>query len=59
MVRRAGLVKRLLLAALAVWLGRWAAQEIAAYAAGRWLPSGPPPIDSPRPPGRMPGPFDR
>lgn len=35
---------------------RWAAGEVAAYAGRHWRPSGPAPIDSPRPPGWMPGP---
>ena len=37
---------------------RWLAMELAAYAGHRLLPPGPPPRDSERPPGHMPGPFD-
>jgi hypothetical protein len=51
-------VRRVLVAAGLVWLGRWAAIQLAAYAGRHWLPVGPPPKDSPRQPGRMPGPFD-
>jgi hypothetical protein len=58
-VRSAHLVRRLLLAAAALWLLRWAAMQLAAYAGRYWLPVGPPPIRSARPPGWMPGPFDR
>ena len=41
-----------------VWVGRWLALELAAYAGHRLLPRGPAPRHSPRAPGRMPGPFD-
>ena len=44
--------------AVALWVLRWAAGEVAAYAGRRWLPQGPPPRDSPRKPGWMPGPSD-
>jgi hypothetical protein len=55
-VRLTGL--RLIVAlALAAWIGRWAAMELAAFVARR-LPPGPPPIASPRQPGLMPGPDD-
>jgi hypothetical protein len=50
-------VKRLLLVLLVAWVARWAVRELAAQIARR-QPVGPPPIDSPRQPGRMPGPFD-
>jgi hypothetical protein len=46
--------RRLVQVALALWLGRWLAMELASYAGHRLLPPGPPPKDSPRPPGRMP-----
>jgi hypothetical protein len=56
MERRTGL--RLIVGlALAAWVGRWAALELAALVARR-LPPGPPPIRSPRQPGRMPLPED-
>jgi hypothetical protein len=52
-------VRRLLLAAAAVWVLRWATLEVAAYAARHWLrPTSPPPADPERMPGRMPGRFD-
>jgi hypothetical protein len=59
-VRRAGVaeVKRLLLLALGLWVGRWLACLLASYAGHRLLPPGPAPKDSPRAPGHMPGPFD-
>ena len=47
------MVKRLLLLALVVWIGRWAALELASWM-GRRRPPGLPPIASPRVPGRMP-----
>ena len=40
--------------ALAAWLGRWLAMELASYAGHRILPPGPPPRESPRRPGWMP-----
>jgi hypothetical protein len=52
-------VRRLALALLAVWVGRWALQELAMLAARFWLPPSPPALRSPRQPGRLPGPFDR
>jgi hypothetical protein len=54
----ADVVKRLLFAAAAAWILRWAAMELAAYAGRHWQPRGPAPKDSLRQPGRMPGPFD-
>jgi hypothetical protein len=54
----ADVVKRLLFAAAAVWIVRWAAMQLAAYAGRHWQPRGPAPKNSPRQPGRMPGPFD-
>jgi hypothetical protein len=51
-------LRLILAAALAAWVGRWALHELAAYAGRRWLPRGPAPKDSPRQPGRLPGPFD-
>jgi hypothetical protein len=52
------MVKRLLVVAALVWVARWAAMELAAYAGRHWQRRGPAPKDSPRQPGRMPGPFD-
>ncbi|MGE5690655.1 MAG: hypothetical protein ACM33B_08860 [Pseudomonadota bacterium] len=52
MERRTG-VRLIAAAAVAVWVGRWAALELAAVVARR-RPHGPPPLDSPRQPGRMP-----
>jgi hypothetical protein len=54
--RRTG-VRLIAATAIALWLGRWAALELAALVARR-LPHGPPPIDSPRQPGRMPLPEE-
>jgi hypothetical protein len=51
-------VRRILVAAAALWVARWAAMEVASYVGNRLLPEGPPPKDSPRKPGWMPGPFD-
>ena len=51
-------MKRLLLLAVGLWLGRWVAIRVAAYAGRHWLPIAPPPRLSHRQPGRMPGPFD-
>jgi hypothetical protein len=51
-------VKRLVAVAAAAWIVRWAAMELAAYAGRHWQARGPAPKDSPRQPGRMPGPFD-
>ena len=52
------MVKRLFIVLAALWLARWAATEVAAYAGRHWQERGPAPKDSPRQPGRMPGPFD-
>jgi hypothetical protein len=52
-------LKRLAWLAAALWFGRWLALELASYAGHRLLPPGPPPRESARPPGWMPGPFDR
>jgi hypothetical protein len=54
-VRGANLVKL----AVALWLLRWAAGEFAAYSGRHWQRPGPPPRDSPVPPGWMPGPSER
>jgi hypothetical protein len=52
-------VKRLLFAAIAAWVLRWAVLEVTAYAARHWLrPKTVPPIDPERLPGRMPTRFD-
>ncbi|MGH3103381.1 MAG: hypothetical protein ACRDN6_04715 [Gaiellaceae bacterium] len=52
-------MKRLLALGAVLWLGRWLLLELASYAGRHWLPPGPPARDSPRQPGRLPGPFDR
>jgi hypothetical protein len=54
----ADVVRRLAALAVAYWLVRWAALELAAYAGRHWQARGPAPKDSPRQPGRMPGPLD-
>jgi hypothetical protein len=41
--------------AAAVWIAKWAAEELAA-ASARWRARGPAPVDSERAPGRMPPP---
>lgn len=46
-------MRRLLGLAVALWLGRWLALELASWL-GRRRPQGPPPVDAPRVPGRMP-----
>ena len=43
---------------VAVWILRWAAEELAAYSGSHWQPPGAPPRDSRRAPGRMPGPTE-
>jgi hypothetical protein len=50
--------RRLLALGLGALFARWLALVLASYAGHRWLPPGPPPVDSPRQPGRMPGPLD-
>jgi hypothetical protein len=50
--------RRLALLALGLWVARWLALELASLAGHKLLPRGPAPVDSPRPPGWMPGPFD-
>jgi hypothetical protein len=47
------MVKRLFGLVVVIWVARWAALELASWI-GRRRPPGPPPIDSPRVPGRMP-----
>ena len=47
-----------MLAALAAWLARWAARELAPHVARRYPPAAPAPKDSLRPAGYMPGRFD-
>jgi len=49
-------LKRLVGLALLLWVGRWAAGEAAAYLGRHPRRPGPNPLDSPHPPGRMPGP---
>ena len=51
-------MKRILLLAAALWVGRWVLLELASLAGRFWLPPSPPANRSPRQPGRMPGPFD-
>jgi hypothetical protein len=46
-------VKRLVRLAALVWIARWAALEAASWVGAR-RPSGPPPLESMRVPGRMP-----
>jgi hypothetical protein len=38
---------------------RWAAEELAAYSGRHWQRPGPPPRDSARRPGWLPGPSER
>jgi hypothetical protein len=52
-------LRRLVWAAAAAWILRWAALETAAYAGRKLSPYGVAPRESPRAPGWMPGPFDR
>jgi len=52
-------LRRAVALAAAVWIARWLALELSSLAGHRLLPPGPSPLDSPRPPGWMPGPFDR
>jgi hypothetical protein len=52
-------IRRLLILAALAWVGRWAALEVAGRLAGRPGRPPPPPPDPNRPPGYMPGPFDR
>jgi hypothetical protein len=47
------MVRRALLVIAAVWVGRWLALELGVWI-DRRRPCGPPSIDSPRIPGRMP-----
>ncbi len=47
------MVRRLLALGAVAWVARWLALEVAAWL-GRRRPQGPPPVDSPRVPGRMP-----
>jgi hypothetical protein len=52
-------IRRLLILASLAWVARWATLEAAARLAGRPGRPPPPPPDPRRPPGYMPGPFDR
>jgi hypothetical protein len=52
-------IRRLLVLAALAWVARWATLEVAARLAGRPGRPPPPPPDPSRPPGYMPGPFDR
>jgi len=49
-------LRRLGYVLVGLWLSRWAAAELAAYAGRHWRKHGPPPIESDRPPGWMPPP---
>ncbi len=51
-------MRRLLLLALGLWIGRWALRQLAARL-GPYVPRAPDPIVFARQPGRLPGPFDR
>ena len=53
-MRLANLVKL----GVAVWIVRWAAEELVAYSGRNWQAPGLPPRDSSRPPGWMPGPSE-
>jgi hypothetical protein len=50
-------VRRAVLVALTLWVGRWALRELASLAASH-LPLPPARPRTEREPGRMPGPFD-
>jgi hypothetical protein len=52
-------VRRLALALVAFWIGRWALREAAMLVARFWLPRSRPAVESPRQPGVLPGPLDR
>jgi hypothetical protein len=52
-------VRRLVPIVLGLVFARWLALVLASYAGHRLLGPGPPPVDSQRQPGRMPGPLDR
>jgi hypothetical protein len=49
-------LRRLLRFAIVVWLARWIALELASYLGHHPRGPGPSPLDSPHPPGWMPGP---
>jgi hypothetical protein len=51
-------MRRAVLIVLGLVFARWLALELASFAGHRLLPPGPPPVDFPRQPGRMPGPLD-
>jgi hypothetical protein len=50
-------IRRLLAFAAAAYVGRWFLRGLASRAGHRWIPPGPPPRESLRPPGWMPGTF--
>ena len=50
-------VKRVLLLFAVVYSARWLLRQLASRAGHSWLPPGPPPRESVRPPGWMPGSF--
>jgi hypothetical protein len=52
-------VRPLLAVAAVAWVAWWLARELASYSGRYWQPRGPAPKDSPRQPGRTPGPFER
>jgi hypothetical protein len=51
-------LRRLLAIAFGLVVVRWAALELASFAGHRLVEPGPPPVESARQPGRMPGPLD-
>jgi hypothetical protein len=53
-VRLSNLVK----IGVGLWLLDWAAKELASYAGRHWQSQGPPPRDSTRRPGWLPGPSE-
>ena len=53
------IIRRVVVLAAVGWVARWLALELASLAGHRLLPPGPPPRESARAPGWMPGPFDR
>jgi hypothetical protein len=52
-------LRRAVALAAAAWVARWLALELASFAGHKLLRPRRLPLDSPRPPGWMPGPFDR
>jgi hypothetical protein len=52
-------IRTLVKLAAALWVLRWLAMELAAYAGRRRDAQAPPALDPARKPGHMPGPFDQ